>query len=423
MSVKVARFEILKMDGDARKRWMSHSDEAKQIVNCIWQTWLVWHVKNDSAKEIREYLDGLATWRDADKSSRGDKPKLDFYAIPKECDKLIYDTLSRNFPNVHTTSRELIRNSTQGLIKTRKAAKGNLSGWMAILLYHESIPTTTRGNPIPFSSKNATIEPPENRDGNFKLHIKLTRIPTKGKKSCPSVQDSFEMMSRGRKVSGQIEILKRVCTGEYKFCGSSVVFRDGKWFALICYQMPKRESSDCDPAKFAFLRPASDWPWKLRLPNRNRRPGGNGPHVASVRRKVLTQRWSRQSNYRTSGSANKGHGRVRALQPIWKLSQRWKDFVKTYNHTVTSDVVRQLSEQGIGTLVYFQPDGAIRDTRFLNKSGKVDGRNDASGWDWFQVKSQLEYKCNEAGITLVTRKFGGDSKVNTGASKVLQSVG
>ena len=423
MIVRVAKFEILKMDHGARNRWMKHSDEAKQITNCIWQTWLVWHVENNSANKIRTYLDRLAAWRDSPKKSRGKKPKLNLFAIPKECDKKIYDKLAKEFPEIHTTSRELIRNTVSGKIKSRKAANGKLSGWMSILLFNESIPSTVRGNPVPFSSRNAKIEPPENRDGNFKLHINLTRIPIKGKKNCPSVCDSFELMSRGRKASGQISIVKRICTGEYKFCGSSVVFRDKKWFALVCYQMPGEQKPELNPSKYAFLRPAENWPWKLRIPGRNRRPGGNGPHVASVRRQVLTQRWSRQANYRVSGSSNKGHGLNRALAPIWRLSQRWKDFVKTYNHTVTRDVVRQLVNQGVGTLVYFQPDGPVKETRFLTRSGKVEGRHDPSGWDWFQVRSQLEYKCKDAGIELVVRKSCSKKQVNHKGVKVLRKAG
>ena len=423
MSVRVARFEILKMDTDARNRWMKHSDEAKQIINCIWQTWLVWHVQNKSAKKIRKYLDALVKWRDSPKEDKGAKPKLDLFAIPKVCDKLIYDTLSREFPEIHTTSRELIRNTVSRKIRTRKAAKGKLSGWMAILLFNESIPSTTRGNPIPFSSRNAKIEPPENKDGNFKLHINLTRIPIKGKKSCPSVCDTFELMSRGRKVSGQIAIIKRICTGEYKFCGSSVVFQNKKWFALVCYQIPKREPAALNPDKVAYLRAAKDWPWKLRLPSRNRRPGGNGPHVAPIRRQLLTQRWSRQANYRVAGSSNKGHGRNRALQPIWRLSQRWKDFVKTYNHTVTKDVVRQLVDAGIGTLVYYQPDGSVKESRFLSCSGKVEGRYDSTGWDWFQVGTQLEYKCKDAGIRLIVRKSCIKKQDNDKRNKRLRKVG
>lgn len=423
MGVRVLKLQIMKMDRDARNRWMKHSDEAKQVVNCIWQTWLVWHVQNRSADKIRKYLDSLAKWRDAPKEDRGKKPKLDFFAIPKECDKKIYDTLAKQFPDLHTTSRELIRNNVNQKIKNRKAAKGVLSGWMAILLFNESIPSTTRGNPIPFSKRNAKIEPPEKSDGNFKLHINLTRIPIEGKKNCPSVCDSFELMSRGRKVSGQIANLKRICTGEYKFCGSSVVFRDKKWFALICYQTGDREAEMLNPDKVAFLRAAKSWPWKLRLPDRNRRPGGNGPHVASVRRQVLSQRWSRQANYRFAGSANKGHGRNRALNPLWGLSQRWKDFVKTYNHTVTADIVRQLVDAGIGTLVYYQPDGPVKESRFLTRSGKMEGREDATGWDWFQVKTQLEYKCKDAGIELITRKSCEKKQDNDKCNKRLRKAG
>jgi ribosomal protein L27 len=203
--------------------------------------------------------------------------------------------------------------------------------------------------------------------------------------------------------------------------------------------------AEVDPGKSAMLRPVSEaairpgtgkqpirepFPWKLRLPGRNRRPGGMGQNVAAKRRKVAMERISRQRGYRFSGSANRGHGRNRALRPIWCLQQAWKDFVKTANYVVAKDVVRQCVENGIGTLYYFQPGGSVKDTRFLTNAGKVqyssDGRieqqvRESTGWDWYQMGHRLSTLCEDVGISFrwvkpdrrvvreSTVKIGGDS--------------
>lgn len=402
-AVRVTSFEVTKLDKDAYRRWLALSDDARGVVNCVWQTWLVWHVKNGSAEKLKRHFAADKAWRDGGK--QGDRPKWPVQQISKECAKAIYDACAATFPNIATDSRELLRNSTQQKIASLKAAKGNMPGWVAILFCNQSLPSTIRGNPIPFSKKNAVIEPPAEAESNWKINLRISRVPVEGKKAGTTILETVQLWTKGRKCASQLAILKRIAAGEYDFCGSSLVYCESKrkWFAKIAYRMPAQEPAAVDENKVAFLRPSPTWPWKLRLPGRNRRPGGPGGHVASVRRQLLMQRWSRQSNYRVSGSSNKGHGLNRALRPIWQLSQRWKDFVKTTNYTVAKDVVQQCIEAGCGTLVYFQPT-VNRDSRFLATTGKIPGREDSTGWDWFQVGKRLGDLCQQAGVKLVVRK-------------------
>jgi hypothetical protein len=65
---------------------------------------------------------------------------------------------------------------------------------------------------------------------------------------------------------------------------------------------------------------------------------------------------------------------------------------------------------GAGTLIYEQPDGEFRDGRFLAGSGKVEGRADSTGWDWFQVRTMLEQRAGDCGVTVKTVKAGGDGE-------------
>jgi hypothetical protein len=177
---------------------------------------------------------------------------------------------------------------------------------------------------------------------------------------------------------------------------------------------------ELDANKVAILRAHVNRPWELVLPDgKMRMPGGNGRYIGPVRRQLLMQRWNRQSNYTNAGSANKGHGRERAgAGPQWNLQQQWKNFVKRVNSGVVREVLNACVAAGCGTLVYEQPDGDFKDSRFLSMAGKVDGRNDSSAWDWFQVRTMLEQRSPECGVAVVVRKVeGSDGDENPGSPR------
>lgn len=410
-AVRVASLEVSGLTKDDYKRWRDLMDVCRGIVNATWQAWLVWHVANRSEEKLKEHFARFNEWKAADQATRGEKPKWPVVAVPPACAKATYDEVSRRFPEISTDCRELCRNSVIQKIGNTKAANGSLPGWVAILFCRQSIPSTVRANPIPFSKKNAEIEPPAEKDGQWKLHVRFTRVPVEGKKTGKTILETVNLWSKGRKAAGQVAILKKIAAGEYDFIGSNMIYSESKrkWLAAICYRAPIEPAKSLDKDRKAFLRPApidAVWqhPWKLRMPGANRSPGGRGEYIASVRRKVMAERISRQKGYTFAGHSNKGHGRNRALAPIWQLQQRWKDFVKTANYQVAKDVVQQCIDRNCGTLVYFQPGGSVRDSRFLSCAGKRDDVREASAWDYYQMGSRLELLCKEAGIVFVWKK-------------------
>lgn len=398
-AIRVVSLE-LKVPKESRQRWLELSRQCQQVVNCIWRTWLLWHVQHGTEQKQREFLAARDAWK-ASGSKPADKPKPPGKAVPPECGKALYAELRRRFPEVHIRVTELLRNSVSGKIGELKAAHGSLPGWVAILFCNQSLPSTVRGNPIPFDSANSELEPPADKDGEWKLHVRLTAVPRKGKMAT-SILETIPLWTKGRKLNSQRQLLSRIVTGEYKFCGSNVVFDDGKWFAKICYQMPVTPAIGLNADRVAFLRPANSHPWAMRLPGRNRWPGGSGMYVVAKRKQIIGERKSRQHNYRWAGSANKGHGRDRALLPIWGLQSAWKRFVKTANYTVARDVVTQCVAAGVGKLIYFQPDENSGRSRFLVWAGQVP--HSKSGWDWAQMATRLGHLCHEFGVELVIRK-------------------
>ena len=410
MSVKTMRYEIVGWQGDpkeSRQRWRGIADQCREIVNVIWQQWEVWHVAKGSDVAVQFFADQLRAFRNKEIN---EKPKLDVKCMPPELNKLIRKKITERFPDVHSRVRELLLNITAQRM-VGKDVEGKWNIWVAVLLNRQGRPNATHEQPIPFDRQNTK---PLKRVGekytNYELKINLTRLPS-DKKNSPSIEDCVQLKARG---SG-LAIIQRIVGGEYKFCGSSIVYHQGKrkWFALVAYN-DNRESADIqlDHLKKAVLHPLRNSPWALWHNSRYQWFGGRGEYVAAARKRLLTQRWSRQDSYRYAGSANKGHGLQRAIGGVTALSRAWKDFCKTANHTLTASVVKYCVDNRIGHLVYLQPTESQRDGRFLSRAGKVEGREDSTGWDWSQVSTMLAYKCKSAGIHLEVKKCDGKSSSN-----------
>lgn len=417
-AVRVARFEIGDIQGDSREvmsRWLELSHRIQQITNEYWKQWLLWHESNGSFAVVRDWYNATLAWHKADSAERGEKPKLSVKPIPSECSKHIYKVLTERYSDIHSRPLTLAVNSIGGLVRSRKAARGSLPGWAAIILSHEALPSSTRMLPIPFDKQNC---PPSDwiagENGEPIVRLRLDRqAPKKGKKVGTSTVDEFAVRTRTKKALNQRAILERVQSGEYDFKGSSIQYdsKKRKWYLLLCYQTPAKAHSALNPDLEAHLYAEDTHPWVLVVGDREIWINGTGGAVAAVRRQVMSQRASRQNNYHNAGSANKGHGRNRAMGPVFRLSRRWKDFVKTFNHTASAKVVQICLEHGIGTVVYHQPEGDFGSSRFLATAGKQKWVKDSSEWDWFQVGVMLKYKCSDHGLAVVVEKDKGDDEV------------
>jgi hypothetical protein len=208
-------------------------------------------------------------------------------------------------------------------------------------------------------------------------------------------------MTGKRKAASVRTIIDRCIAGEYAWKGSSLLFDRGKWFALLSYDMPKKDHTPLDSGKTMYVIPAKSGPWILQTVDAKGKTdrwyfGGEGKHIEYARRTILDERASRKEHYRWAGSAQKGSGRGRA-DAVWtKLSSRWKDFVKRYNHEISRRIVNMCVQRGIGRIVFCQPKDSQREKTFLATVGNRPGS--AMLWDFFQMGTLLAYKCEHEGV-------------------------
>jgi transposase len=296
---------------------------------------------------------------------------------------------------------------TQAKLGSGPSSKSAYPLWITILSDGGEFPSFSRPQPIPFDVRNSSIIIPTTAKEDFRLRVRIEAFKEDHKKVKTAIEDEVILQTKGKKVAGQTAILEKVVSGDYKFCGSTITFREStnEWFACICYKMPAQPKPTLDPGTTLVLSAGRKKLWLLRAHGRTQWAGGRtGRHVAHVRRQLLTQRWSRQDGYRYAGSARKGRGRQRALKGIEILTTRWKDFVKTANQQTVKHVIDRCIEARAGRVVYLQPSDQSSPSRFLSNAGKVEDRRDQSSWDWFQVGTMLKQKGQELGIEVIVKK-------------------
>ena len=404
--VSIARFLILKPSQETKQRWKKLGTASQIVYNTIWQTWLAEHIKRESGASVTRYMEETLTWHKEDVKARGSKPKCEVKAIDSELSGSIYRAAADATEEMACRPITLLCNQEGGKISTAKGTNSAFPRWMLILAGLGEFPSASRPLPIPFDKSNAKLFIGD--DGEWHCKLKVERKKRPGKNAVV-VEDDCLLKTRGKNLGNQKSVLEKIASGEYDFCGSNLLTRDGLYYLHVCYRMPPNPRADVDAEKSAVLEAAMEHPWLLSIGERKMRMGGgSGEYIRYLRQRLILERLSRNESYRHASSARKGHGRKRATKNLDVLRKRWQSFVKTTNQQLAADVVARCIELRAGKLLYIQP--AKEDGVFVAVTGQIEGRNDATGWDFFQLKTYLERGCEKQGITFSSVKMTQDKE-------------
>lgn len=397
-------------------RWLAMLDHCTEARNLIWRTWLVWHTQTGSERKIREWLIAVKAWhehRKADQKAHAEpnrlaegvpliveKPKCSVVCVPPELGRLMYAQIRKAMPQLHTRSLVLLQSAIVRDMTKHKASKGSLPGWMAILLNRQGAPSFLGRSVIPFDAKNSKLISREGKEDWWKLECRIELAAAR-----KSIVDFVRLYVNWKRA----DILKKIVAGEFKFCGSSIMFddRDRRWYALISYDTQRKfPEVDPDSDVVAVLSPGRKRPWRMRYAGRVWFFGGRGENVSERRRHLTLQRIARQANYRHSASSTKGHGTNRALAGYFRLQHWWKGFCHATDQQVASEIARFCARRGIASLFVVKPVGDYAWRRFLASAGRVDNYEKTSGWDWTRALARLNSRCEKDGIRLEIRRVG-----------------
>ena len=405
--VRTERFEIYKFcgdDHDRRRWWKELCKQAQYHQNRLWQEWFLWHMQHGSRQVLLDYNAECVVWHKADPKTRGAKPKYPLEAIPDDWNETV-KRVSAEFPELHVRCKTLLCQIWRRTIIKRKATNGSISGWAAILLAREGCPQFTKPIPLPFDKVNTKFLPPDEEHKDWRVEVRVQRIEREGKLAT-AVTDVAQFITRRRKATRQRKLLEKIHSGEYEFKGSKLHFDGRKWYAMISYAQPAKERPKLDTSKTLTLLPGRNDPWVLLCTGENAWFHGGLPRrIAEFRKMVQRRVQERNGQYKVAGSTSKGHGRGRARAPVHRIRTLWRTFVDRYNHEVTTGVVRKALAKGVGRIEYWRPVEERRDERCLAWIGKDSRRGINTSWDFYQVETQLKYKCAQAGIEFSAREF------------------
>lgn len=401
--LRVLTVEVASVSDDKDEHWKQFRDvealmtEIQEIQNAFFDHWRAWHFENGSAAKIKAFHQAWKEHAEA-KRPKSERPKLAVHPYPPELGKRIYHFVTKNWPTVHTRPVVLVLNRLTKLVTSSKSAKGSWPAWHSWLLFRQQIPMFTHPCPIPIDPKkgsngNFRLEIPSSADKSHVLHCTIARKPVAGQKTQKSVTVAMTIRDRGKPMRGRRVVLGRIASGEFEPCGSQLFIKDNKLFAALSYYQPKPARVSGDKTAVVAAMPNS--PLRMRADGRSWRIGGDGRVVATIRRQLMGQRWSRQQSYRVSASsARKGRGRRRAMDKVTLLSNRWRDFVRTYNRNMAVEICKRAIVFGCGVIVVLKRSD---DSRWLARAGKFD-RRDKSSWDWYALEKTLCDKAVEFGL-------------------------
>jgi len=195
----------------------------------------------------------------------------------------------------------------------------------------------------------------------------------------------------GRDKGGYSETIQRIVDGKLDYGAPSLQFKDGDLYLLLPVKDDRRENTlDASRSVGVDLGVAipavcalSDGPARLFI--------GRAEDFLRVRTRLQAMRRSAQRNARETQG---GHGRVKKLAALERYTERERDFVKTYNHTVSRRIVEFALKHGAGTIKL----------ELLEGFGDERKKNDyiLRNWSYFELQTMIKYKADAEGIAVVS---------------------
>jgi IS605 OrfB family transposase len=193
----------------------------------------------------------------------------------------------------------------------------------------------------------------------------------------------------GRDRSDNESIVRKVMEGTYKACNSKIHFKDGKLFLLLCVDIPivenKLNEDICVGVDLGIKVPV----YVAVNNSLERKSLGSIDSFLNFRKQIQKRRRSLQSDLALGASG--GKGRTKKLKALDSFKDFEKNWCTTYNHQITSQVIKFAIDNGAGTIkLEFLKGYPSNDNKFLTRN-----------WSYFQVQSMIEYKAKKNGIKVL----------------------
>ncbi len=199
----------------------------------------------------------------------------------------------------------------------------------------------------------------------------------------------FKVILGNRKNENTIELrhtLHKVINKEYKICDSSINFDKANNLILnLVIDIPVKENTNYIEGRVLGVDLGIKYPAYVCLSDDTykRMAIGCAEDFIRVREQIRTRRFRLQEQLKM---VKGGKGRGKKLSALERIKDKERDFVKTYNHMVSKNIVEFAYKHKCEYI-------HVED---LNKNGFDNAI--LSKWSYYELKTMIEYKAERKGI-------------------------
>lgn len=341
----------------------------------------------DKATEIENSIakltEQLIAEKDADAKKKLKEKRNVFYkqqqALAKEArakavelyltseQNVTYQLLGKEFPDMPSSVRTVLNMDAVGQFK---------NAILDVKQGKQALPTFRDGIPIPIDKASIRFLKTETEKGVSEIGFNWVNHITFG-------------INFGKDKSNNREIVERAIAGTYKYSNSKIQIDGKKIFLLFCFEQ-QTEQPKLDEKVLVGVNLGISVPAYCAVSNGlSRLAIGHYNDLFRVRRQFQQRRKRLQSNLTM---VKGGKGRVDKLGALEALRSKERNYVKTYNHGISSKIVNFALKNNAATIVMELLEGY---------GEKVPDSIVLRNWSYFEVHQFVEYKAKKYGIKVV----------------------
>jgi IS605 OrfB family transposase len=264
--------------------------------------------------------------------------------------------------------------------------KGLLEGKVALPTYKLNSPFSIGKDRMSFSHDYESYDEMlyHINEPGFKLYFNY------GSQGKPTIAKFTIELGHKKNRKELMATLMKVYSGEYPYCGSKIVInKDGKIILLLSMKVPKKQH-ELDENTVVGVDIGIAVPAVCAL-NNNYYPReylGSKDDFLQIRTQFQRQRRNLNSSLKV---AKGGHGSDRRLKAMRRLKDREKNFVQTYNHKISREVINFALKHN---------------AKYINIENLKNYKSDQfilRNWSYYQLQQDIIYKAEMHGI--IVRKI------------------
>lgn len=390
--IKNKRVDLIGSDGDfaaEKKCLLALATKIQQCTNDFAAAWLRLHYEAGNHLIVREWMVHDKKWLYDPVSRTGPRIRCSVDPCSPEMNDRLHAIVAEAHPDCDTKQIQVAINKAMKNLIKKSGIKSAYPRWMVALAGLGGLPQSSRRGMIPFCVNDCRIIIPATDDGDWKLQVRLDG----------NVVMTFKIMTKSYRLHSIRDMLWKITAKEWDIKGIDLCEHDGKWYAQIYHSIPKVKLP-IDKNKVAFLSGGFSHPILFHINGRTSNRLRRGNDISYTRKSLTIQHIHRGSKKKSTISRRE------------KLTRRWRDFVKTWNGHLADKIVQRLREAGVGRLVVFEPVEDVRNSRYMEKIGRVrDCDIESTRWDWQQMGSLIQKACNKVDINVVIRRVGKSKRM------------